>query len=58
MTMAKDFFHQAVRNSLIEDHWAITADPYRLILSKRVLEIHIGADKIIAAEKGFDKIAV
>ena len=56
--MAKDFFHQAVRNSLIEDKWAITADPYRLILSKRVLEIDVSADKIIAAEKGFDKIAV
>jgi hypothetical protein len=56
--MAKDFFHVAVLNSLTKDSWAITADPYRLILSKRVLEIDISADKIIAAERGLDKIAV
>ena len=56
--MAKDFFHKAVLNSLTKDNWAITQDPYRLALSKRVLEIDIGADPIIAAQKGRNKIAV
>ena len=56
--MAKDFFHKAVRESLTKDNWAITQDPYRLTLSKRVLEIDIGAEPIIAAQKGFEKIAV
>jgi XisH protein len=56
--MAKDLFHTAVRNSLTKDNWAITQDPYRLILSKRVLEIDIGAEPIIAAQKGGEKIAV
>ena len=56
--MAKDFFHKAVLNSLTKDNWAITQDPYRLVLSKRVLEIDIGADPIIAAQKGRNKIAV
>ncbi len=56
--MAKDFFHKAVVESLTKDNWAITQDPYRLVLSKRVLEIDIGADPIIAAQKGRNKIAV
>ena len=56
--MAKDFFHKAVVDSLTKDNWAITQDPYRLVLSKRVLEIDIGAEPIIAAQKGLEKIAV
>ena len=56
--MAKDFFHKAVVDSLTKDNWAITQDPYRLVLLKRVLEIDIGAEPIIAAQKGLEKIAV
>jgi XisH protein len=56
--MAKDLFHKAVLESLTNDDWAITQDPYRLVLSKRVLEIDIGAEPIIAAQKGREKIAV
>ena len=56
--MAKDLFHKTVLNSLTKDNWAITQDPYRLILSKRVLEIDIGAEPIIAAQKGSEKIAI
>lgn len=56
--MAKDLFHKAVLESLTNDNWAITQDPYRLVLSKRVLEIDIGAEPIIAAQKGREKIAV
>ncbi len=39
--MAKDFFHKAICESLTNDNWTITQDPYRLTLSKRVLEIDI-----------------
>ena len=56
--MAKDLFHKAVRESLTNDNWTITQDPYRLTLSKRVLEIDIGAESIIAAQKGVEKIVV
>ena len=56
--MAKDFFHKAVCESLTNDNWTITQDPYRLTLSKRVLEIDIGAESIIAAQKGVEKIVV
>lgn len=56
--MAKDFFHKTVRESLTHDNWAITQDPYRLILLKRVLEIDLAAEPIIAAQKGGQKIVV
>jgi hypothetical protein len=27
---AKDIYHDAVKNALIEDGWTITADPYKI----------------------------
>ena len=56
--MAKDFFHKTVRESLTNAHWAITQDPYRLILLKRVLEIDLAAEQVFAAEKGAERIVV
>jgi len=28
--MAKDLYHQAIKNALIKDGWTITGDPYPL----------------------------
>src|SRR5215213_739817 len=55
---ARDFYHDIVRNALIKDGWAITHDPYPLKLGQSDLFIDLGAEKILAAEKGNDKIAV
>lgn len=55
---AKDFYHDAVRNALIKDGWTITDDPYPLKLGRKDLFVDLGAEKILAAEKGTDKIAV
>ncbi len=55
---ARDFYHDAVRNALIKDGWTITDDPYPLKLGQKDLFIDLGAEKILAAEKGSDKIAV
>mgnify|MGYP002777613310 CR=1 FL=1 len=55
---AKDKYHDVVRNALIKDGWTITHDPYPLKLGRSDLFIDLGAEKIIAAEKGNDKIAV
>jgi len=55
---ARDFYHDAVRNALIKDDWMITDDPYPLKLGQKDLFIDLGAEKILAAEKGSDKIAV
>lgn len=58
--MAKDIYHQLVREALEKDGWTITHDPY--ILKKKLLgaklEIDLGLEKIITAEKGIEKIAV
>ncbi len=58
--MAKDIFHNAVRNALIKDGWTITQDPFRLEDKnvKMVYEADLGAEKMLAAEKGMEKIVV
>lgn len=56
--MAKDIFHEQVKEALIKDGWEITHDPYSLNHLKRKMEIDLGAEKIIVAEKGSAKIAV
>jgi len=55
---ARDFYHDTVRNALVKDGWTITHDPYPLKLGQKDLFIDLGAEKVIAAEKGNDKIAV
>ena len=56
--MAKDFFHNAVRNGLEKEGWIITDDPLRIKVGGADMEIDLGAEKIIAAQKGEEKIAV
>ncbi len=56
--MAKDFIHEIVKVALVADGWTITHDPYRLDTYNPAWEIDLGAEKIIAAEKGPEKIAV
>ena len=55
---AKDFYHEAVKKSLVKDGWTITHDPYSLKLGAADLFVDLGAEKILAAEKNNDKIAV
>jgi hypothetical protein len=57
--MAKDIYHQAVKNALVKADWLISHDPYYLdIDTPAPLEIDLGAEKMISAEKGKDKIVV
>ena len=55
---AKDKFHDAVRNALIKEEWQITHDPYTLDFGFTEAYIDLGAEKLLAAEKGENKIAV
>jgi hypothetical protein len=55
---AKDLFHDCVKVALIKDGWEISHDPYSLKVGKKDLFIDLGAQKLITAEKGADKIAV
>ncbi|NEQ40736.1 MAG: fatty-acid oxidation protein subunit alpha [Okeania sp. SIO3I5] len=57
--MAKDIFHQQVKNALIKDGWNITHDPFTIRISEAVkLHINLAAENAIAAEKGSEKIAL
>lgn len=55
---AKDLFHYTVRAALKKDGWEITADPLILTIGLRSLFIDLGAEKLIAAERGTERIAV
>lgn len=54
----KDIYHNLVKNALIKDGWTITNDPLILSIGKKDLFIDLGAEKLIAAEKDHQKIAV
>ncbi|MBM3242900.1 fatty-acid synthase [Candidatus Poribacteria bacterium] len=55
---AKDIYHDNVRNSLIKDGWMITHDPLVLKWGWKDQFVDLGAQRLIAAEKGQQKIAV
>jgi XisH protein len=57
--MARDIFHNVVKEALIGEGWIITDDPLVLLNKKEGgIETDLGAEKIIIAEKGLSKIAV
>ncbi|MBA2646973.1 MAG: XisH family protein [Pyrinomonadaceae bacterium] len=55
---AKDIYHDSVRNALVKDGWMITHDPLRISWGGRDMYIDLGAERLIAAERGEQKIAV
>lgn len=55
---AKDKIHYAVRNALIKAGWTITADPLSLLYDDTTVFVDLGAEGVIAAERGTEKIAV
>jgi hypothetical protein len=55
---AKDIIHQAVKSALIKDGWVITHDPFTVQYEKLSVFIDLGAERIIAAERKGEKIAV
>ena len=55
---AKNIYHDSAKNALIKDGWTITPDPLRLRVGKKDLFVDLGAEKLLAAEKGTDKIAI
>lgn len=53
-----DLYHNCVCNALRKDNWSVTHEHMSLQYGKRTVNIDIGAEKLIAAEKGKTKIAV
>jgi gamma-glutamyl:cysteine ligase YbdK (ATP-grasp superfamily) len=54
----KDTFHDVVRHALEKDGWTITHDPLILRYELGNLYIDLGAEKVFAAERAGQKIAV
>lgn len=58
--MAKDLYHESVKQALEKEGWIVTHNPYTI--SKSILggklEIDLGLEKMITAERGMEKIAV
>jgi hypothetical protein len=57
--MAKDLFHNQVKAALIKENWLITHDPFQVQISEAVkLQIDLGAENTLAAQRDLEKIAV
>ena len=55
---AKDIFHDLVKRALQQNGWVITHDPLFMEWGEAEIYVDLGAEKLFAAEKGQQKIAV
>lgn len=55
---ARDKYHNAVRTALIREGWTITHDPYLIHIGKTDIQVDLGAEMPIAAERDNRRIAV
>jgi hypothetical protein len=55
---ARDRYHDQVKHALIKDGWIITHDPLSLKWGIKDMYVDLGAEQLLAAEKGQRKIAV
>ena len=55
---ARDTYHDHVREALVKDGWTITDDPLHLHYGKKDMYADLGAERLLGAEKGRQKIAV
>ncbi|MEH2118563.1 XisH family protein [Nostoc sp.] len=55
---AKDVFHEVVKKALQKDGWQITHDPLSISVGGVNVSIDLAAEKLIAAEREGEKIAV
>lgn len=55
---AKDIFHEIVKQALQNEQWIITHDPMRLEFGDIKFQVDLGAERLLAAERDAEKIAV
>jgi hypothetical protein len=56
--VARDLYHFNVREALEKDGWTITNDPLALKVADIQGEIDLGAEKLLTAERGGERIAI
>ena len=55
---ARDRFHDLLLRLLVADGWTITHDPYHIPVGRKNLFVDLGAEKLLAAERQGQRIAV
>lgn len=55
---AKDIYHDTVKRALQKDGWTITHDPFPPQVGKKRLSADLGAERLISAERGLQRIVV
>lgn len=55
---AKDIYHDTVKRALQRDKWTIAHDPFPLQIGKKRLSADLGAERLIGADLGLQKIVV
>lgn len=55
---ARDIYHSTVRHALEKTGWQVTADPYLLKAGMITMYVDLGAERLLAADNGSNKIAV
>lgn len=55
---ARDIYHDTVKFALQKDGWIVTHDPFPLQIGKKRLAADLGAERLISAEKGTQRIVV
>ena len=56
--MARDKYHSVVRAALEKAGWTITDDPFVINVGTTDLQIDLGAQRLLAAEQGNERIAI
>ena len=56
--MARDRRHQVVKAALMKDGWPVPHDPLQIKVGSVGMEIDLGAERLLAAERNGEKIAV
>jgi XisH protein len=56
--VARDLFHQVVKDALTKDGWNITHDPFPVDYGDVQMQIDLGAERLLAATKDAETIAV
>ncbi len=54
----RDIYHNTVKLALQKAGWKITHDPFPLQIGNKRLSADLGAERLISAEKGTEKIVV
>lgn len=55
---AKDKFHEQVKRALIKEQWTVTDDPLEVTSEGRTFVVDLGAERLILADRGIERIAV